>query len=88
MSGTPPVPRLADAHNIDHANALSMCTIAVAIVAAFLGSLLEALRAWSVWRITGPDILTKWLVAGLLLIGLVADDDGLFAAAEWENTWV
>lgn len=62
---TNPVPRPADAHNIDHANALSMFTIALAIVAVFPGSLLGALLVWSVWRITRPDSLTKWLVAGL-----------------------
>ena len=59
------VPRPADAHNIDHTNALSFFTIAMAIVAVYPGALLGALVASSIWKATHTDIVTKWLVGAL-----------------------
>lgn len=59
------VPRPADAHNIDHTNALSFFAVATAIVAVYPGAFLGALVALAIWRATDTDIVTKWLVGGL-----------------------
>ncbi len=58
-------PRPAEAHNIDHTNAVSFFTIATAIIAIYPGAALGALVASAIWRATETDILTKWLVGAL-----------------------
>lgn len=59
------VPRPAGAHNLDHNTALSLFTVAIALVAVCPGALLGALVALVIWRATRPDIVTKWLLGGL-----------------------
>lgn len=59
------VPRPAQVHNVDHANAAALLMVAAAIAAAFPGALLGAVLAWAVWRVTRPDAMTQWLLAGL-----------------------
>jgi hypothetical protein len=60
-----PIPRPAQAHNLDHSNALSLFAVATVVVALCPGALLGALLAAAIWRATSPDILTRWLVGGL-----------------------
>jgi len=59
------VPKPAQAHNAEHANAMSLFVIAAITVAALPGALVGALLAAAVWRVTRPDIVSRWLLAGL-----------------------
>jgi ABC-type oligopeptide transport system ATPase subunit len=59
------VPRPAQVHNADHANAAALLVIATATVAALPGALLGAMLAWAVWRVTRPDTVSRWIIAGL-----------------------
>jgi hypothetical protein len=48
-----------------HSRAAALFTVCAVLVATFPGALVGAAIAWALWRITRPDIVTRWLVAGL-----------------------
>jgi Type IV secretion-system coupling protein DNA-binding domain len=57
--------RPGQAQRIDNDNAMSALLICMVIVLTFPGALVGALITYSMWRVLRPDIVTKWLVAGL-----------------------
>ena len=65
MSDSRTVPRPAQVHNSDHGNALAVFCVAGGGVLAFPGALVGAFVALLMWRVTKPDIVTKWLLAAL-----------------------
>ncbi len=66
------VPRPAQAHNIDHANAVAFALAAAALAAACPASLLGGAAAFAGWRVTRPPIVARWLIAGLGLVTAAA----------------
>ena len=65
MGDTRPVPRHAQLHNSENANAVALFAAAGVLAAALPGSLLGALISSLLWRRTRPDIVTRWVIAGL-----------------------
>jgi len=65
MSDSRTVPRPAQVHNSDYGNALAVFCVAGGGVLAFPGALIGAVVALLMWRVTKPDIVTKWLLAAL-----------------------
>ena len=65
MSTSPDVPRPVQIHNADHANALTLFACAATLAAIMPATLVGAAVAWAMWRVTRPDIVTKWVIAGL-----------------------
>jgi len=65
VGDTRTVPRPAQVHNLDHTNAVSLVVASALVVAALPGALVGALLAAAVWRLTRPDIVSRWLFAGL-----------------------
>jgi Type IV secretion-system coupling protein DNA-binding domain len=62
---TPTVLPPALANNTRHSKAVALFTVCAVLVATFPGTLIGAGIASALWRITRPDIVTRWLVAGL-----------------------
>jgi hypothetical protein len=52
-------------HNTRDSKAYALFTVCGLLVVTFPGTLVGAGIAFAVWRITKPDIVTRWLVAGL-----------------------
>src|SRR5712691_5746675 len=52
-------------HNTRDNKAYALFTVCGLLVVTFPGTLVGAGIAFAVWRITKPDIVTRWLVAGL-----------------------
>jgi Type IV secretion-system coupling protein DNA-binding domain len=60
------------ANNTRHSKAAALFTVCAVLVATFPGTLIGAGIAFVLWRITRPDIATRWLVAGLSAATAVA----------------
>jgi len=91
MSDSQPVPRPAQAHNIDYSNAVTLFTGAVFVVAAFPGALIGVLLSSAVWRLTRPDIVTRWLTAGLGAATLAGLHSSVVIGWPWRallQTWI
>ena len=52
-------------HNARLTRAYALYVMAAVLVATFPGTLLGAGIAYLVWRVTQPDLVTRWLIAGL-----------------------
>jgi hypothetical protein len=59
------VPRPTHVHNADFEAAIGLFTLSALVASTFPGAVVGALLATAVWRVTRPDIITKWLFAGL-----------------------
>jgi hypothetical protein len=77
------VPRPAQVHNADHANAAAVLMVAVATAAAFPGALPGAFLAWLIWRVTRPDTTSRWLLAGVGVATVAALRNTLAVAWPW-----
>lgn len=77
------VARPGQAQRIDNDNAMSALLICMAIVLAFPGALVGALLTYSMWRVLRPDIVTKWLVAGLGVAATAAAYASVTPAWPW-----
>lgn len=56
---------LGQANNSQHSKAAAAFTVCGAMVVMFPGALIGAAIASALWRVTRPDIVTRWLLAGL-----------------------
>src|SRR5205823_2099457 len=56
---------LAQGSNSDHSRAMATTTVCTIVLFMFPGALLGGAIAYLLWRLTRPDIVTRWLVAGL-----------------------
>jgi len=65
MGDTRSVPRPAQVHNAEYTNAIALIVASAGVVAILPGALVGALIAAAVWRLTKPDIVSRWLFAGL-----------------------
>src|SRR5579875_2360492 len=65
MADTHTVPRPTQAHNADFELAVVLLTCAGVVVVLFPGAAVGALLFALMWRATKPDILFRWLFAGL-----------------------
>lgn len=65
MSESRSVPRPTLVHNADHSNAIGVLSLAAGAVLAFPGALIGALLVHLMWRVTRPDIVTRWLLAAV-----------------------
>jgi hypothetical protein len=65
MSNGRAVPRPAQVHNVEFDSAIALFTVSGLITATLPGAAIRVLLTSAVWRLTKPDILTKWLFAGL-----------------------
>jgi len=52
-------------HNARDSKAYALFTVCGLLVVTFPGTLIGAGIAYAIWRMTRPDIVTRWLVAGL-----------------------
>jgi len=52
-------------HNARLTRAYSLFVVAAVLVTTFPGALVGAAIAYAVWRVTQPDLMTRWLIAGL-----------------------
>jgi hypothetical protein len=52
-------------HNTRDSKAYALFTVGAVLVVTFPGTLLGAAIAFAVWRITRPDVVTRWLIASL-----------------------
>jgi Cdc6-like AAA superfamily ATPase len=77
------VPKPAQVHNADHANALALLIIAAATVAAFPAAIVGALLAWAGWRVTRPDTVSRWLLAGVGMATVATLRSALAIAWPW-----
>jgi Type IV secretion-system coupling protein DNA-binding domain len=59
-------------HNTRDSKAYALFTVCGLLVVTFPGTLLGAGIAYAVWRITQPDLVTRWLVAGLAAASVAA----------------
>lgn len=94
MSDVSPTPKPAQAHNLDQSNATILTAAALAVVVAFPGALLGAVIATLVWRLTRPDIVSRWLIAGLGAATVAALHATVVIAwplralfAQWNPSW-
>ena len=65
MSSASTVPRPAQVHNVELDSAFSLFVASALIVGAMPGALVGAVLAAAMWRLTKPDIVMRWLFAGL-----------------------
>ncbi len=94
MHEVTPVPRPAQVHNAEYENAVVLFSFAGLLLAALPGALVGALAASAVWRLTRPDIVTRWLLGGLGAATVAALHSSLAIAwpwrallARWVPTW-
>src|SRR5271165_5977207 len=91
MGDTRTVPRPAQVHNAEYTNAVALIGVSAALVAALPGALVGALIAVPVWRLTRPDIVSRWLFAGLGAATVAALRSTVAIAWPWRaalRTWV
>jgi len=79
-----PIPRPTQANNLDHANAVSVLLLGIAVAATWPASVAGALVAKATWRITDPPIVGRWLVAGLGAVAALMDQGSLAPAWPWQ----
>jgi hypothetical protein len=77
---TPSVPRPVQIHNADHANALSLLACTAVLSGTMPAALVGAGIVSAMWRVTRPDIVTKWVIAGLGAAAIVALQSSLAIA--------
>ena len=85
------VPRPTQVHNVDFDSAVSLYLLAALTVAAIPGAAIGALIASAVWRITKPDIVMRWLFAGLGAATLAGLRSSLAIAWPWRallHQWI
>lgn len=56
---------LAQLNNAQQSKAMAAITVCALLVFTFPGALIGAAIAFVLWRFTRPDIITRWLIAGL-----------------------
>lgn len=65
LSDATPIPRPAQLHNAEYDSAIALFSISGLLAAVLPGALVGALLLRLMWRVTRPDIVTKWLLAGI-----------------------
>ena len=91
MSDMRPIPRPAQLHNSENANAVALFAAAGMLAAAFPGALLGALISSLLWRRTRPDIVTRWLIASLAASTLAILHQSLVIGWPWRalaSPWI
>ena len=82
MSTRPVVPP-ALGHNTRDSKAYALFTVSALLVVTFPGTLIGVGMAYAVWRITRPDIVTRWLIAGLAAATAAALQPALALIWSW-----
>jgi hypothetical protein len=77
------VPKPAQVHNSDHANALALLMLAAATSALFPGALVGAVLTWAGWRITKPDTVSRWVLAAVSAATVAILHSALAVAWPW-----
>lgn len=71
-------------HNTRDSKAYALFTVSAVLVLTFPGTLIGAGIAYAVWRVTQPDIVTRWLVAGLAAAAAAALQPAIALIWSWD----
>jgi hypothetical protein len=74
---------LAQLNNAQQSKAMAAITVCALLVVTFPGALIGAAIAFVLWRVTRPDIATRWLIAGLSAATAAAFQPAVTHAWSW-----